>query len=257
LFRIDRRFVNLASSKFHKHGNKNEPEVGAEGDFPDAAASAEALANEYLSAAEKEAKTKTYEILANARTMADQIITEARDEAMEEAKRAWQAGFDDGAIAGKKSFDEKLAEKMQEDEETLKNVLDEVNRERERAREELESDVVDLALDIVRKIINPPDEAIGDVFTPLIKNALRQMPTDGKMVIRVGTAEYERFFSSGGAVFELDSGVTVKATVLKDAALQEGDCIIDTDGVTVNAGIESQLQYVKLAFERANQYEPD
>ena len=111
--------------------------------------------------------------------------------------------------------------------------------------------------EIVRKIINPPAEELDDVFISLIKNALRQMSTDGKIVIRVGAAEYERFFSSGAAEIELDSGITVKATVLRDVSLNDGDCIIDTDDVTINAGIDSQLQYVKIAFERANQYEPD
>jgi len=98
---------------------------------------------------------------------------------------------------------------------------------------------------------------LGDVFTSLIKNALRQMPTEGRIIIRVGAAEYERFFSSGAAEIELDSGVVVKASVLRDVALNNGDCIIDTDDVTINAGLESQLQFVEIAFERATQYEPE
>jgi len=83
------------------------------------------------------------------------------------------------------------------------------------------------------------------------------MPTEGKIVLRVGSKEYERFFSSGAATLELDSGITVNASVIRDVSLNEGDLIIDTDDVTVNAGLDSQLQYVQIAFERANQYEPD
>ena len=89
------------------------------------------------------------------------------------------------------------------------------------------------------------------MFTSLIKNALRQVSTDGKIVIRVGPVEYERFFSSGSAVIELGSGVAVTASVLRDVTLEEGDCIIDTDDMTVNAGLESQLKYVELAFKEA------
>ena len=83
------------------------------------------------------------------------------------------------------------------------------------------------------------------------------MSTDGKIVLRVGATEYERFFSLGATEIELDSGAIVKAAVLRDVSLSDGDLIIDTDDVTINAGIDSQLQYVELAFERANQYEPD
>ena len=257
LFRIDRRFVNLTGTKIINRDANDDPEVGAEGDFPDAAASAEAMVNEYLSVAQKEAKTKTEEILNNARTLADQIIEEARNEAEDERDRARQEGYEKGLEEGRHSFDRKLEEKIHEDDETLRRVLDEIHEERERTYLELEEEVASLALEIVRKIIHMPEEKIGDVFIPLIKNALRQMSTDGKIVIRVGPKEYERYFSSGAATLELDSGAKVTAAVLRDVSLQEGDCIIDTEDVTVNAGIDSQLQFVKLSFERATQYEPE
>jgi len=261
LFRIDRKFVNLAGAKILKLDADGEPEAGAEGDFPDAAASAEALANEYLNAAELEAKAKTDEMLENARAEAKKIALEAREDAEKMRERAeaegYEKGLKKGQEEGKHSFDEELAEKMSQDDQMLKQVLDEIYEERERTYNELEDEVAGLALEIVRKILNPPEEELGDIFTPLIKNALRQMSTDGKIIIRVGAKEYERFFSSGAATIELDSGITVTASVLRDVTLREGDCIIDTEDVTVNAGIDSQLQYVRLAFERANQYEPD
>lgn len=257
MFRIDRKHVNIKGTKLGVFDVEENPEVGAEGELPDAATSAEAIANEHISAAISEAKLQMEEIIEKARDEAAQIILTARDEAEEELKRGFQQGFQEGSEEGKRSFDEQLAEKIREDDELLKRMLDEVYEERERMYAEMEHEVTNLALEIVRKIINPAEDALGDVFTSLIKNALRQMSTDRKIVIRVGPVEYERFFSSGAAVLELDSGVIVKASVIRDISLEEGACIIDTDDVTINAGIDSQLQYVKLAFERANQYEPD
>jgi flagellar assembly protein FliH len=261
LFRIDRRLVNLSGTKFNRIIADDILEVDVEEEIADMAASAEQnaieLANEYLSAAEAEAKVKLEKILENAREEAAYIIMNARDEAEEELQRGFRQGFEEGSEEGKRIYDEKLTEKIQEDDEALKRVLNELYEERERTYNEMEGGVINLAIEIVRKLINPPEEELGDVYTSLIKNALRQMPTDGKIVIRVGPAEYERFFSSGAATIELDSGVTVNASIIRDVSLNEGDCIIDTDDVTINAGIESQLEYVKLAFERANQYEPE
>ena len=267
MFRIDRSLVKVSGIKFKNFDADEKTEVGAEGDLPDAATSVESPfsmedeLNRYINEAEIEINNQKEEILEKAREQARDeaatIILKARDEAEELSKKAWQEGFEDGSSKGKKAFDEELAEKIREDDEALKRVLDELYREQERVLGGLEEETTSLALDIVKKIINPAEEALGDVFTSLIKNALRQISTDGKIVIRVGVAEYERFFSSGAAEIELDSGVTVKAAVLRDVALNEGDCIIDTDDVTVNAGIDSQLKYVKIAFERANQYEPE
>ena len=257
MFRIDRRNVKISGKIYNKLGDDKKPEVDEEAEMPDAATSAEALVNQYLSAAEIEIQEQKEKILDKAREEASQIIWDARDEVEEDRKKAWQEGFQDGSSKGKREYDEKLAEKIREDDEALKRVLDEIYNERERTYSELEVETTNLALEIVRKIINPAEDELGNVFTSLIKNALRQMSTDGKIVLRVGAGEYERFFSSGAAELELDSGVTVKASVLRDVSLSDGDLIIDTDDVTINAGIESQLQYVELAFERANQYEPE
>jgi len=261
LFRIDRRLVNVSGLKINKFDSDETTEVDAEGEFPDAAASAaanaEAAVNDYINAAKSETEQKIESILEGARKEAKKIIENAHEEAEEEREVARQEGYKVGEEEGRRSFDEKIEAKIREDDETLKRVLDEIYDERERTYKELEDEVINLSLEIVRKIFDPAEEELNNVFTSLIKNALKQMSTDGKVVIRVGAAEYERFFSSGAAVFELDSGVTVKASVLRDVSLEDGDCIIDTDDVTVNAGVESQLQYVKLAFERANQYEPD
>jgi len=70
-------------------------------------------------------------------------------------------------------------------------------------------------------------------------------------MIRVSNGDYERFFSQGGVAFELDRGVTVSPSIMRDVSLKDGDCIIDIENVTVNAGLESQMKYVELAFERA------
>jgi flagellar biosynthesis/type III secretory pathway protein FliH len=265
LFRIDRRLVNLAGTKYIKLQKEvddidvedEDPEVDAEGESPDAAASAAAMVQEYLSEAETKVNKEKEQILEAAREEAAIIIITAREDAEEARKKAWQEGYTEGAAEGKRSYDKQLAEKISEDDQMLARVLEEIHEERERTYAAMEEEVINLSLEIVKKIINPAEEAVGGVFTSLIKNALKQMSTDGKIIIRVSPVEYERFFSSGAAVIELDSGVVVTASVLRDVSLNEGDCIIDTDNVTVNAGIDSQLKYVKLAFESANQYEPD
>ena len=288
MFRIDRRLVNVSGIKFGKRDADEVPEVGAEGEVPDAAtsaeeasyedviaaaeaaasakaASAEAALNDYITNTKNETESKIEEILSGARKQAEQIISDAKEEAEEERKSGYEKGFEEGSekgleegsAEGKRKYDEMTEAKIREDDETLKRVIDEMYQERERTHNEMEAEATSLAIEIVRKILNPPEEELIDVFTPMIKNALRQMSTDSKITLRVGPKEYERFFSSGAATLELDSGITVKASVLRDVSLNEGDLIIDTDDVTVNAGLDSQLKYVELAFERANQYEPE
>jgi len=256
LFRIDRSFVNLGATRFVQVDSGEGTEAGAIGESLNAAASAtymmeaqtqaQAQAQEILQSAHEQAK----EILQEARDEIAALMMDARDEAEEHRRNAWQEGYAEGAEEGRRSYEEQLAVKIREDDEMLKNVLHEIYDERERTYSGLEDEVVGLALEIVRKVINPAEEAIEGIFEMMIRNALKQIAPDGRVVLRVGAAEYERFFSTGSAVFELEGGVSVKTSVLRDASLGRGDVIIDTETETVNAGVNSQLKYIALAFEK-------
>jgi flagellar assembly protein FliH len=249
LFRIDRNYVHLAATQFVRLDNTSaEEKEGAAHKSPDETAGvlrADAIAKEIISGAE----TKAKRIIMDARNEIAALLLSARDQAEEDRRRAWQEGFAEGSEEGRRSFDEQLAEKMRLDDSSLRSVLDEMYNEMARTYSELEDEVIVLALEIVRKVISPAEDELGNVFKSLIKNALMKLNLDKKIIIRVGPVEYDRFFPLGNTVFELDNGATVKASVLRDAALDEGGCIIDYDDSTVNAGLDSQLKYISLAFD--------
>ena len=252
MFRIDRNYVHLGATRLVQVDDGDGTEAGAVGESLYAAASATYLSQTQLHAQEllEEARVKAMKINNDALDEAARIILEARDQAEEDRRRARQEGYAEGAAEGKRSFDMQLATKKSEDDAMLQRVISEVYSERERTFDSLEDDILSLSLDIVRKVIRPAEEVIGGVFEPLVRNALKQMAPVEKVIIRVSPTEYERFFSSGSAIYELESGTKVSASFLRDASLNERDCIIDAADETVNAGFESQLKYVKLAFEK-------
>jgi len=265
LFKIERKFVNLAARQYIQVEARPD-EAGAAGGTPEAAAfdaeqiraeahkravtEAQERAQDILSEALANANTKALQIISEARDEAAALIVEAREQADAERHAAWQEGFTEGSEEGRHSYDEKLASKLREDDEMLKRVIEELHNERTNTYDRLEDDVVALAVQIVRKVVNPSGDELGGYFESMITGALRQLNPDGKVAIRVSPQEQERFFPSGSAAFELDSGIIVTASVFKDATLGAGDCIIDTEDSTVNAGLDSQLRYVELAFEQ-------
>jgi len=201
-------------------------------------------------------------IVSEATIAAARIITETRETVEEEFEAARKKGFETGAREGRQTFDEKLAQQreddrnilesqIEKDSETLRRVIDQLNSESALAYEELEEEAVNLALDIVKKIFNCDNPMGLELYESLIINALRQIKPSGKVVIRVGPAEYERFFPTGSAVFNMDSGVRVTATVIKDNVLSKGELIIDSEEETVNAGIGTQINAIQFAFDRA------
>ena len=239
MFRIDRNLVNLSSAR-SVNVDGDDTVAGAEGIPLDATASAAHIVQELIQNAEANASG----ILEEARKEVAALMLTAREEAEELRRQAWQEGYADGSKEGKRVYEEKYAQKEQKDDETLKNVISELYDERKRTYDGLEDEVVKLSFEIVKKIFNPAEDMVGGVFESLIRNALKQIAPEGKVIIRVGPVEYERFFSTGSAVFHLDKGVSVTAAVLRDASLMQGDCIIDTEDETVNAGLDTQLKYI-------------
>ena len=247
MFRIERSLVNLATSRSVQVEGE-EPAAGAEGITPDVTASAAYIELETI----KKAEAAAEKIMEDARKEIAALMMTAREEAKEERQRAWQEGFAEGSEEGKRTCEKEYTEKTCKDDEMLKRVINELYTEKKRIYDELEDEVIGLTFEMVKKVIGSTDEAVSGVFQSQIKNALRQISPEGKVIIRVSPAEYERFFASGSAVFELDKGVRVTAGVLRDASLGEFDCVIDTEDETVNAGLDTQLKYIKIAFNRAN-----
>ena len=247
MFRIDKNLVNLATSR-SVQVDGDEAAAGAEG-MPCNAPVTVAYLNEE---AVRRAQQKAASILEDAQNEAASIMVAAREQAEEERRRAWQEGYMEGAREGKRASEEEYAKKRRADDAALERVVAEIYDERKRVFDGLEEDIVNLSLDIVKKVYAPAEELFGGVFESLIRNALRQIAPEGKIIIRVSPAEYERFFSSGSAIFRLDKGLTVTVAILKDVSLGENDCIIDTEDETVNAGLDTQLKYIRIAFNRAN-----
>ena len=254
MFRIDRDLVNLATARSVRVDGE-EAEAGAAGYPLNAPASAAYVTDDMIKKAEERAAA----IIEEARENAGLLILTAREEIEEEHRRAWQEGYAEGAEEGKRvvteEFDKKKREydeKVRRDDEMLSRIIGELYTERDNTYAGLEDEIIGLTLEIVRKVINPAEEALGGVFESLIRNALKQIAPEGKIIIRVSPAEYERFFSSGSAIFRLDKGATVTVAVLKDVSLGDNDCVIDTEDETVNAGLDTQLKYIRIAFNRAN-----
>ena len=318
MFRIDRTFVNLSTTRYvmirnesAAAGDKNAAEAGSEDEMSDlgqtlsesvqaggdagsppggtrgedgtsasggspasgsgaagargesAQAKAQAEARQIIEDAEEEAQAAAEKIVGDARDEAAAILLEAREQAKEEQRAAVEEGFaagnadghakgyEDGVAKGYEEGRKDFDAKIEEDDTQLLGIISDIYRQIELSEAELENGVTQLSLDIVRKVIDPSDAGSG-VFESLIRNALRQIRTDRKIVIHVGQAEFKRFFPSGSASFQLDGGVTVKAAVVEDQTLGEGDVVIDAEEETINAGLETQLQAIELAFSRAD-----
>ena len=182
-------------------------------------------------------------MLADAEEKARQKIKQAEAAAIEIIERAEEKGYRDGALKAEQELQTRVSKRV----DALQNLIMQVGTAREDMINELEDDIITLVLETTKKVINIELEKNDKVFVDIIQNALSQMKREGKIVIRVSQDDYTSFFSSGNAEFILNNE-RIKTTVIDEPLFEKGDCVIESEGETVNAGINSQLRYIEFTF---------
>jgi flagellar biosynthesis/type III secretory pathway protein FliH len=242
LFRIDRSLVQLASIEANVEAEEKPSEVPPELKEPEGP-----LPEELLKEAEAlliEAEKKAKRIVGDAEAQVRQMIADAEVQAGEIFERAEARGLAEG---GEKA-NLILEKKLNDDDERLFGALAEIEQEKRRCLNELETQLGTLALDVARKIIEVSIDSDEAAFSSLIKGALRQARVRDEIVIHLSVGDCRRYFPEGVAAFEL-GGETIRASVVSDSELPDGSLFIDTPDSTIDAGLETQLQAVRLAFE--------
>ena len=249
LFRIDRTLVNLESIEANVEKKMAEPLVrmvsapdGTEQKMPSLQASSD-VDNQK----QKQVSSIAEEIINQALVKAKATIQEAEAEAMEIKKLARKRGYDEGLLKA----DALIEAAKEKDNDLLKSVICRIEESRDEVFDSMESEMLRLTFSVIKKVFCQISRSDSSLLESMISNALMQMKKEDKITIRVNIEEYERFFSSGDASFILGDKL-LTATVLPDPNMESGDCIIESGVETVNAGIDSQLRKIEIAFRQAN-----
>ncbi len=240
MFRIDRTLVNL---------ERIEANVDKKSTGSPAVKAAEPVSSspEADTLKKKQISEIAEEIFNQAAIKAKAILQEAEADAVEIKKLARQRGYEEGI--GK--ADEEIRAAVEKDNAQLRSVIGKIEEARRAMFDSLEDEILGLTFSIVKKVFNQINKSDSAMFESMIANALKQMKKEGKITIRVCKEEYERFFSSGDASFILGDKL-LTAAVLPDSNMNGGDCIIESEGETVNAGIDCQMKNIEIAFRQAD-----
>lgn len=219
-----------------------------------AAANVEAAnSNAHSEALTQEAQKKAKQIVQNAEKQAAQLLQQAEEQARQQAEAiradAWQSGLEEGR-------NEALREARAEQEEwnfsaqqQLQSSLAQISAGREEMFALMEGDIIDLALACAGKITHHIAAQDSGALTAMMQQALRQMRRENKITIQVSEEQYAAFFQAESANFVLGDE-TLNIAIVGNPELQAGDLLLESEDETVNAGIDSQLKHITLAFGR-------
>jgi len=173
-------------------------------------------------------------------------VEEKRKEELRKSEsEGFEKGYSEGLACGIKEGQKEVRERLGR----LESVIRELDCVKERKIEELLPEIVDLSLDIARKIIHRKIEQDRDIIVSVVREAIHRLGREEKMTIRVNPADYDTMISNIEVLKE--EARLRDVTIEPSASVSPGGCSIETPSGEVDARIEEQIKEISDAITTA------
>jgi len=157
--------------------------------------------------------------------------------------QAYLRGFNKGEKAGFKTGQEKIESVFN----SLQSVVSELTKLRKQIFIDSESEIVELALAIARRIVCHEVKLNKNTVIDVTREALKEVEDHEKIKIRLKPEDLECFENGDSNPICNNENVTFEA----EETISSGGCVIETDAGAFDARIEKQLQAVEGALRSA------
>jgi flagellar assembly protein FliH len=179
-------------------------------------------------------------IMSEARQKAAEMQDDIKGRVMQTEREAYERGYTEGHGKG---YEEGRAE-VQRLVESLHAIITKAIEKRNEIIEEAETQIINLVLLIVKKVIKVISENQKNVVINNVVQALRKLKSRGDVVIRVNLADLELTSEHIKDFMKMVENVK-SITVMEDSSVDRGGCIIETDFGQIDARISSQLHEIE------------
>lgn len=184
----------------------------------------------------EEARAEAERILTEAKEEIDRMYAEAEAEIAAIRKNAEVEGHNEGYQAGiTRAAQENTAEK-----ERLMNQEREMLSHIQMKEERMEKELVDTLCDVFEKVFMIQFADKKEILYHLAENAVSHIEGSKILQVRVNEAGRE-FLSTKKDEIKAKVGEDVQVDIIMDPVLQDGDCIIETDGGIFDCSLGTEV----------------
>jgi flagellar assembly protein FliH len=191
-----------------------------------------------------DAKKMYLKIIEEANIEAQKILEAANQEREEIHLNSAEQGNADGYATG-------LAQGLNQAEAIIQQAAElklQLDMRSKSIYKEAEIEIMEMVLDISRKVIGEELTQNADVLISLIKKALEKCTFKEKLTIRVSEQDYNHVINNKDRIVILTEGIN-DLEIICDKALKIGSCIVETQAGEINSGLTVQLNEISRAFE--------
>ena len=165
------------------------------------------------------------------------LVSRAQEEAENIKKSAFEEGYRKGM------------EQANTDMETFRNCFSEFMNAPKNVFEYIAPDILEISVNIAKKIIKKEVESDPQVLVNTIVDVLKTVSkSEPKINIRV-KPQAVQFIKDTLPNITYEYGIDAKVNIIADPSIEEGGCIFQTNNGIVDASIDTQLEIIKKAIE--------
>ena len=176
-------------------------------------------------------------ILGSARLDAEEILEDARQQAEALRENARHEGYDEGFAQGQAQ----AAAEAQQAKEEYDRQLQELQREFSEREQGMEHELVDVISDVVSRVFLAEMSDDREVMLHLVDQALSHAENSREFLIRINEAGYE-FLNENRDKLQEKVGAGIQLELIKDPLMEEGACMIETDGGVFDVSLDTQMK---------------
>ena len=188
----------------------------------------------------KNAEDEAAALTEEARLAAEEMTAKVEMDVAEIRKNAEEEGFEKGRETG---YAEGQAE-VERLVDQLHSIIDKTIEKRNDIIDESETQVINLVIMIVRKVVKVISENQKNVVVNNVIQALRKLKSRGEVLIKVNLSDVELTSEHIKDFMRMVENIR-SVTVVEDSTVDKGGCIIETDFGEIDARISSQLHEIE------------
>lgn len=176
------------------------------------------------------------------RAMREGMRREAEAIRAEAAEQGYQAGYEQGRAQALEENGRSLAE--------IKRLAQEIERDRQTLIAREEQNLIDLALEIARKVVADRIERDDEAFVRIFRQAVEGLSDQKTVQLTVSQQDIEFATAHAQRLCEMVRDAE-KLTLRVIEDVPKGTVIVDTDDVRIDASAHRQLEAIEQAIEDA------
>ncbi|MCD8024764.1 MAG: hypothetical protein LUE64_04450 [Candidatus Gastranaerophilales bacterium] len=164
------------------------------------------------------------------------LVSRAQEEAVTIREAAAQEGYKNGLLEAQSQLD------------NLKTSLAEFISARKECYEEISGHILEIALEVAKKIIKKETELSGDILKSVMTEVFDELSSsEEKITVRVNPEDVDFAKASLPEILS-DSVIDAKIVVTGDELVERGSCTVIASNGVVDANFSTQLSIIQNAF---------